>query len=240
MTLKTTLLAAVCLFTICASIAGASASPLFTGSEKRAAFLSPMEGWRSTWQLEDYVSLLEGAGYVVDVIFDDNVSITFLMSQLGNYDLIILRTDSFAHEGFSYYCSGEPVTYQARKTYAQEISDREIEVGACLGFSSKFIQHNYPAGTIRNGMIFVIDGYSVDLSQAFLTAGAAVYVGYYDAYPLGWGRIDALSIKWLSYLAQGYSVKEANPLLYTYLYRSHGSTATWPSIFYYGNGSFKI
>ncbi len=226
--------------TISASLAGANAAPSFASDSKQAVFISPMESTRSTWNLEEYVSLLEGAGYEVDLVFDENASVTFFATALSNYDVVILRTDSFTREGFNFYCTGEPVTWGTRTTYAEEISARALDAGVCLGFSMKFIDINYVPGSLRNGMVYVIDGYSADLAGAFLNAGSAVYVGYYDAYPLGWGRIDALSLKFLSYVTAGHSVKEAVPMLYTYLCLGHGVTGNWPSIFYYGEGSFRM
>ena len=237
---KTILLVTLFVLTVIASASNGYAMPLFADTSKRAVFLSPIEEWRSTWNLEEYVSLLESAGYQVDVLMNGNVSISFLKSGLSDYDIIILRTDSFYYEGFSYFCTGEPVTDNASETFAQEISNREIHVGACIGFSAEFIRLNYLENSLRPGLVFVIDGYSAELSSPFISAGASVYVGYYDAYPLGWGRIDALSIKWLSYLAKGNSVKEATPLLYNYLTGGHGDTASWPTIFWYGNGTYKI
>lgn len=218
-----------------------AAAPLLNQPvSKQALFLSPLERWIPTWNLEGYVSLLERAGYRVDLLFSENVSISFLRSGLANYDIIILRTDSFSWEGFNYYCSGDPVTFEARSRYAAEVSDRQLHIGACVGFSFKFIQSNYPANSLRAGMVFVMDGYSAEMSSVFLAAGSAVYVGYYDGYPLVWGRMDALSLKWLSFLSKGYPVKTAVPMLYNYLTFGHGDTGTWPSLFWYGDGNFKL
>ncbi len=239
-TLKGVLLVTLCILSLAAGIDNVAAAPFFTETNKQAVFLSPLEEWRPTWHLEEYVSLLEKSGYHVDVLLNENVSISFLKTGLANYDIIILRTDSMNYKGFNYYCSGEPVSFQARRNFAGEISTNEIHVGACVGFSLNFIKNNYPSGSLRAGLVYVIDGFSEDLASTFVAAGATAYVGYYDAYPLGWGRVDALSIKLLSYLSQGYTVKDAVVRLYLYLRTGHGETASWPSVYYYGDTQFKI
>ena len=237
---KLVLATTLCLLSFVAVTNVAFAVPFFAETVKQAVFLSPLEEWMPTWHLEEYVSILEKAGYQVDVFLSENVSISFLKTGLAGYDIIILRTDSFTEEGMNYYCSGEPATFEARKEYAGEISAKEIQVGACVGFSAAFIQNNYSANSLRNGLVQVVDGYSADLSSAFLKAGAAAYMGYYDAGSLRFGRMDALSIKWLKFLAQGYTVNDATLQLYLYLNLGHGHSATWPAVFLYGDGDFKI
>jgi len=224
-----------------ASASNATAVPMFADNEKQAAFISPLEDWNPTWHTEEYVSLLENAGYHVDFVLGENASISFLKTRLGDYDLIILRTDSFTYEGNNFYCSGEAATFEARKTYANEIEDGQIQVAACVGFNALLISNSYPAGSLRRGLVTVLDGYSADLGQAFIEAGEAAFVGYYDdAYSLSWGRLDALSLQWLKYASQGYSIKESVLMLYGYLNRGHGETASWPALFYYGEAEFKI
>jgi len=231
---------ALCLMGLLAFTNVAYSAPLLSSSSKEALFLSPLERWEPTWHREDYVSLLENAGYHVDVVLDEQASISFLKTGLASYDVIILRTDSFQSEGYSYYCAGDAVTAQTRAEHAAEISQHEIQVGACVGFSNAFIRDNYPANSLRKGLVFVVDGYSADLSSSFLKAGSAVYVGYYDANTLSWGRTDCLSIKWLSFMSHGDTVKEATVDLYVYVNRGHGQSALWPSMFSYGDVTYKL
>jgi hypothetical protein len=193
-----------------------------------------------TWNMNGYVSQLEHTGYQVDILLNENVSITFLKSELADYDLIILRTDSFVQEGASYYCSGDPVTTETSATFASEISLGELQIGACLGFNTKFLQHNYPAGSLRPGLVYAVGGYTAELSWAFLAAGASAFIGYDGSFSLGWGRVDAMSIKMLGYLSQGYAVEDAVIQLYIYLNTGHGVTADWPSPYWSGDGSYKI
>lgn len=229
---------------LCLSMLGAasyaSAVPLFSGASKQAVFLSPLENWMPTWDLEGYVSQLEHAGYHVDILLNENVSISFLKTGLANYDLIILRTDSFYEEGVTYFCSGEPVTYQARTVFANEISSRELQVGVCVGFSAAFLQDNYPAGSLRHGLVYAIGSVTQELSSAFLSGGSSVFMGYDVAFPLQWGRIDALSITLFTYMSQGYSVEDAMNQLNMYLYTGHGRTADWLLPYWTGDGNFKI
>jgi len=238
--LKRVLLIALFFLSAVAGTNHVVASSLFSEAGKQAVFLSPMERWMPTWDLEGYVFYLERAGYHVDVLLDESVSISFLKTGLANYDIIILRTDSLDAEGASYYCSGEPVTAKTRTTFAAEISSGEIVVGACVGFTAAFLKHNYPAKSLRPGLVFAIGALTADLSSAFLEGGCSAFVGYNEILGLHWGRLDALSIGLLRYLSGGYTVKDALKQLDSYIHWGHGNSATWPSLFSSGNEDFKI
>lgn len=239
--MKGTLVVALLLISLAIGTGNAFAMPMFSDTNKQAVFLSPLERWMPTWNVDLYVLQLEHAGYHVDVMFNENVSIAFLRTELAKYDLIIMRTDSYDYEGYTYYCSGEPVSNPAAfaSKFADEISSRELQFGVCAGFSSLFIQHNYPAHSLR-GLVYFPGSVTMGLASVFLAAGAQVFIGYDCSYSLSWGRLDGLSIKLLSYLAKGYTVNEAVTQLYIYLHTGHGNTADWVSPSYIGDKDFTI
>ena len=218
----------------------AFAAPSSTATSKQAVILSPLEGWMQTWGMVTYVSLLEHAGYHVDVLLNEQVSISFLETGLAKYDLIILRTDFFNEESLTYYCSGEPVTSETKGTFASEISAKELKIGACLGFSTLFLLHNYANGTLQHGLVYALGGGTSELSGEFLRAGYSVFIGYDLVFTLQWGRMDAYSQQFLKYLVRGYSVKDAQVELRSYLITGHGVTADWPEFRWVGDGDYKI
>jgi len=238
--LKRVLIVALFLISLVTGSCSAFAAPLFSQANKQAVILLPLEEWMSTWNRNTYVSLLERAGYSVDVLTDGNVSISFLRTGLARYDIIILRTDSFQYEGMDYFCSGEPFTYGARHTYSAEISSQEVSVGACVGFSTLFLRDNYPANSLRHGLVFVIGSDSGVLASSFLASGAAAFIGYFETFSLSWGRMDVFSEKLLSYLASGSSVSDSVLQLTIYVHLGHGGTANWPSVYWTGDGTYKI
>lgn len=239
-TLKRIILLTLCILTVTAGITNVAAAPFFTGTSKLAAFLSPLERTMPTWHQDWYVSMLENAGYKVDVLINENVSIAFLETGLAKYDVVILRTDYFTGEGFNYFCAGDPATRQTRSTYAGEISRHEVDVAECTGFSMLFLMNNYPVGSLH-GFFYVISGASAELASVLIKAGAAAFIGYYeDIYGLSWGRMDALATQVLKYMSHGASVKDAIIQLYRYLMTGHGVTAALPPIYWYGNGDFKL
>lgn len=238
--MKRVLLIALFFLSAVAGTNHVAALPLFSETGKQAVFLSPMERWMPTWDLQGYVFYLERAGYHVDVLLDEKVSISFLKTGLADYDIIILRTDSFDGEDISYYCSGEPVTTKTRTTFAAEISTGELKVGECVGFSLAFLKHNYPADSLRPGLVFAIGGLTAQLSSVFLEGGCSAFVGYSDLLGLQWGGLDALSIRVLKYLSEGYTVKGALAQLDSYIHWGHGNSATWPKLYWDGNEDFKI
>jgi len=239
MNLKSLLLIALCVLPLVTGISNGFAAPSFAGASKRAVFISPMENVEPTWGSESYKSLLERAGYQVDIVLDGNASISFFETGLAKYDLIVLRTDSFASEALTYYCAGDKADVSARGTFAAETALHEVKVEQCVGFSTLFLQNHYPAGSLR-GLVIAVGSNTADMSTVFLKAGAAALIGFYDEHCSQWGILDSYSLKLLYYLSQGYSVESANIQLYIYLYTGHGKTADWILPYWAGDGSYKI
>ena len=238
--LKKALLTTLFILSVIAGASHASALSSFSEAGKQAVFLSPLEQWFPTWNLQDYLSPLEHAGYHVDVLLNENVSIAFLAENLTNYDIIILRTSWFELEGgMTFYCSGEPVN-QTSTAFAGEISSKELAIDFCVGFSALLLQSNYPPGSLRHGLVYVLGAAGGELSSVFLAAGSSVFIGYSEDYYLMWGRMDALSQALFRYLSEGSTVRDSVAQLYFYLCRGHGGTATWPLPSWIGDGRFKI
>jgi hypothetical protein len=242
LTPKRFLLATLFILSVVLAAGQAVAAPSSGETSKQAVFLSPLERWMPTWNLDSYVLLLERAGYHVDVLLNEGVSISFLRAGLAKYDLIILRTESFSNEEVNFYCSGEPVTRQARTTFANEISSHELQVGVCVGFSLIFLQNSYPANSLRAGLVYTVGSFTEELSSFFLEAGAKIFVTPQstDGYTLQWGRADAFSLQLFKYLSRGSTVKDAIAQLKTYLHTGHGESVDWPMLYCRGDETFKI
>ena len=245
MNLKSLLLIALCVLPLLIGITNGFATPSFVeppsfaGTTKRAVFLSPLEKIEPTWGFDSYKSLLESAGYQVDILLNDDASISFLETGLAKYDLIVLRTDTIVSEGFTYFCAGDKADASARGTFAGEIGLKEVLVGECVGFSPLFLQNHYPAGSLR-GLVIAVGSNTAELSTVLLKAGATALIGFYDEHCTQWGILDSYSLKVLYYLSQGYSVESANIELYIYLYSGHGKTADWILPYWAGDGTYKI
>jgi hypothetical protein len=245
MNLKSLLLIALCVLPLMIGISNGFATPSFVeppsfaGTTKRALFISPIENTEPTWGFESYKSLLENAGYQVDILLDGDASISFFETGLAKYDLIVLRTDSIVSEGLTYFCAGDKADTSARGTFAGQIKLREVQVGACVGFSTLFVRDYYPAGSLR-GLVMAVGSHTAELSSVLLKAGAAAFVGFYDGYYTQWGHLDSYALKLLYYLSRGYSVQGAIIQLNLYLYTGHGVTVDWIQLYWDGNGSYKI
>jgi len=246
MNLKSLLLIALCVLPLVTGISDGFAAPSFVeppsfaDATRRAVFISPVEKIMPTWGIESYKSLLERAGYQVDVLLNENASISFFEIGLAKYDLIILRTDSFVSEGLRFYCAGDKAGASARGTFAGEIALKEVMVSECVGFSVLFLQNHYPVSSLPKGLVIAVGSNTAELSTVFLKAGAAALIGYYDEHCMQWGTLDSYSLKLLYYLSNGYSVKGSTTQLYTYLYTGHGKTADWILPYWAGDGSYKI
>ena len=243
MTLKKILIATLFVLSVVISTGSGFAMPMFsdfTDSSKQAVILSPLENWMPTWGLESHISLLQHAGYQVDVLLNENASISFLKTGLAKYDLVVLRTDAFIREGLTFYCAGDPANFEARDKFGGDVSSNEVGVGACVGFSVLFMMHYYPSGTLKHGLVYMLAIESAELASAFTSAGAAAFIGYNDAHSIQWGRMDAYSIQLLNYLSQGYAVADSVLELYIYLNTGHGKTADWVTPYWAGDGTYKI
>ena len=130
--------------------------------------------------------------------------------------------------------------FETRDKFGGEISSNEVEVGACVGFSILFMMHYYPSGTLKHGLVYMLASESAELATSFTSAGAAAFIGYYDAHSIQWGRMDAYSIQLLTYLSQGYTVADSVLELYIYLHTGHGKTADWVTPYWAGDGTYKI
>jgi hypothetical protein len=218
------------------------------GGSGTAAIISPLEKWEPTGNV-DYASVLEAAGYSVETILNDAASPAFFKTELANYDIIILRLDSFLYEGFSYFCTGVTVgatDAQQRNDfatqYATEITAHEISLkGPCVGFSMLYILHSYQKSSFR-GLVLALGPGTPELAAAFINNGAAAFITYDSPveYSLQWGRYDLYTVTILSILTEGYTVRNAVAEFYNQAMRGHGVTADWPSIYWVGDGNYTI
>ena len=245
-------LAILCIFSSSFLPGSAFASPLiFDGPNGggTAALISPLEKWEPTATIEAYTSILESAGYSVDAILDEAASVEFFRTGLSNYDSILLRLDSFYYEGLSYFCTGQTLEVNAisqrseyAKQYAAEIAAHEISLeGPCVGFSMIYILHSYAKGSLH-GLVIAVGPGTPELAAPFLSRGAAAFITYDTPveYSLSWGRTDCTTLAILRILAEGYTVKNAVAQFYIRATRGHGNTATWPSIYWVGDGDYTM
>jgi len=237
---RTFFVIALCGLAFASGTSNVFAAPFFAGTTKQAVFISPLENSESTWEARAQISLLEQAGYHVDVVLDGNATISFFETGLANYDLIILRTDAFRFEGFAYYCAGDHVNSTALETFGGMIASKEVQVGPCVGFSMLFLNHYYPASSLRSGLVFMPSSDSAEIASVFLQAGAAAFIGYNEGQSTQWGGLDAYSVKIIYYLSKGYSVAESVIQLYIYLHSGHGNAYDWVLPVWVGDGTYTI
>jgi hypothetical protein len=248
---KPSALILVCLLSLSFLVSQSFAEPLrFDGpGDGTAAFISPLERWFPTANIEHYMALLEGAGYSVDVILDEAASIEFFRSELSNYDLIVLRLDSFYYESLTYFCTGHTLEADMAREraeyvteYAAEISAHELSLaGPCVGFSMLYILHNYEKASLH-GLVVAFGSGTLELAAAFIEGGAAAFISYDSPreYSLTWGRYDLYTVTLLSILSEGYTVKNAIAEFNLRTNQGHGKTATWPTIYWDGDGDYTM
>lgn len=217
------------------------------GGNGTAAIISPLEKDQPTWNIDGYVSSLEDAGYSVEVVADEAASLAFFRTELANYNLIILRLDSFYYEGFSYFCAGDSYDSfnpsqrtQYQSQYATELAAHEVSItGPCLGFSMAFILNSYQKHSF-NGLVIAYGFGAYELAASFINNGAAAFISYDSPANLSWGRFDSYAETLVTILAEGNTVRDAVAQFYLLAMRGHGLTATWPSIYWVGDGNYTI
>lgn len=234
---------------VCLPRSNAAAHLIFDGpgGNGTAAIISPLEKDRPIWNIDGYVNSLEDAGYSVEVVADEAASLAFLGTELANYNLIILRLDSFYYEGFSYFCAGDNFDpfnpsqrAQYQSQYATELAAHEISTaGPCLGFSMRYILDNYHTHSF-NGLVIAYGPGTPELAASFINNGAAAFISYDSPTNLSWGRFDSYAETLVTTLAEGNTVRNAVAQFYLLAMRGHGLTATWPSIYWVGDGNYII
>ena len=160
---------------------------------------------------KDLVFYLEQVGYNVTYMTDGAVTVDFLLHDLGNYSVVIWRTNTFTWAHTVYWYIGERSNDGIESEYPAEfaagnLNDRPGIVGADAAFIAAQFQPNTLAG-VKVLLLESSDGNSI--APYFLTAGVESVIFCNGDIILGFGLIDDLTVSIICHLTQGMDVYNA-------------------------------
>ncbi len=183
--------------------------PLNVSAAKRAVILSPLSWLYPVAYLSRVISILNYAGFTVDVIENQLVTVDLFRHQLSDYSLIIWRTEAYQWNHQVFWYLGELTSSTSDGTYSQDIAEGRMDFhGFAAGIKWDFINYYYGSSGLAGRLVYILASRSLDVGWGFLRAGARNVIGYYGSISLQWGFGDFVTRFIFNYLSQGYTVDQ--------------------------------
>jgi hypothetical protein len=157
------------------------------------------------------LTYLKVMGYNTTFIADSQVTIPFLLHNLGNYSLVIWRTNTYEIQPTVYWYLGQPASGEVEQQYAADFEQGWLNAHAgVIGLTNNFIQHHFKPGTLGHIKLLIFVGsFGNAIAPPFLNAGVHTVVFCNGIISLQSGMIDDLTVNLLDYLAEGQNVQTA-------------------------------
>jgi len=157
---------------------------------------------------KDLVYYLERVGYNITYVADGEVTVDFLLHDLGNYSVVIWRTNTFNWIHTTYWSIGERTGDGIEQEYPADfaagyLNDHTGVVGASETFFTTHFQPNTLTG-VKVLILEASDGNSI--APFFLTAGVTSVIFCNGEISLAFGLIDDLTVSIICRLTQGMDV----------------------------------
>jgi hypothetical protein len=214
----------------------------------RAIIISSLDEF-SPMRKADLINLnssLTKAGYAVTYLKDGAVTVSFLTTQLNNYEIIIWRTDAYVHAHTNFWYIGQEVSQASRQAYASDFTSDQLDSSdGILGANAAFFSNHFNPNTLSNvKLMIIVSSMSSMLAPYFVAAGVKTVIDFAGSIDLQFNWIDYLTTAIVRLLADGYSVADAvsdtiNPLL-TMRLEDPLDAMQIPSISYSGDYALTI
>lgn len=177
----------------------------------KALILSSLERYVPTGYSDQIQSFLTAAGYQVTFVKDTSVTVTLLLTQLNNYDLVIWRTNVYGWNHVTYWYVGELANQATSQAYASDFTAGWIDdTNGILGVSLDFFNNHFGPGSLGNvKLAILVSSMSNGMANIWLQAGVQAVVDYYGTFSLTFGLIDYVTSLVVRYLSEGNSVKDS-------------------------------
>lgn len=219
------------------------------GGPRTAVLMNPFEYLYGHQQCNRIITILVRHQYHVEYLPNEAVDVSYLRHNL-TADVIYMDThagyfdlDGDQQADSVVIASGEPWTNDTETTYAFEYQHHLIVKGMVgdqgfVTFTPSFIEYYYSSQGFPQSLIYMATCYATfdaSMAQAFLDAGASVYMGW-SKNTVFWtnGRTSVTAFR---LLASGWTVKQVCTLIrfggvYNRVFHS--------KLIYYGAGDFRI
>jgi len=215
-------------------------------TQGKALILSSLERFVPSSYMNQIQGYLTQAGYQVTILKDTAVTISFLTTQLNNYDVVIWRTNIYSWNHITYWYVGELSNTATLQAYAADVKNRLLDnTNGILGVSEEFFRSHFPPGSLTNVKLFMlVSSSSFSIALALIRAGAHSVIDYYSTFSLTFDMIDYTSWLIVRYLSSGVSVHDAVQATIDRFsqarIRDPMDTRYIPSIWFMGDSSLAI
>jgi hypothetical protein len=157
------------------------------------------------------LTYLKDMGYNTTFLADGAVTIAFLLHNLGDYSLVIWRTNTYVYENNVYWYLGQSVSGDVKQKYAMDFNAGWLNAQAgMIGITGDFIQHYFISGALKQIRLLIFVGsYGNLIVLPFVNAGVQSVVFCNGIISLQGGLVDDLTVTLLDNLAQGQNVQTA-------------------------------
>jgi hypothetical protein len=180
--------------------------------EKQALLISSLNSVNPMGDdLNQTLMYLKTMRYNTTYIADSQVTIPFILHNLGNFSVVIWRTNVYIDLHTVYWYLGQGVTAQLEQQYAADFGAGWLNGHAgVIGFTQDFIQHHFKAGSLNGVRLLIFIGsYGNSIVPPFLSAGVHTVIFCNGIISLQGGLIDDLTVSMLDNLAKGQDVQTA-------------------------------
>jgi hypothetical protein len=193
------------------------------------------------------LAYLKVMGYNTTFVADSQVTIAFLLHNLGNYSVVIWRTDTYQIQPTAYWYLGQAANGEVEQQYAADFQQGWLNVHAgIIGVTTDFIQNHFNPGTLgKVKLLIFIGSFGNVMAPPFLKAGVHTVVFCNGIISLQNGMTDDLTVNLLDYLSKGQNVQTAvynsvSPIN-QYSQPQDPLDSTYPPPFWYnGDGTVTI
>jgi hypothetical protein len=186
--------------------------PATAQKQRKAVILSSLDNLVPMGIYRTFITRqLEGTGYSVTFLANNEVTIDFLLNQLNDYDLVLWRTNVYNINHVQYWFVGEVYTPAIEQKYASDIAARWIDVNSgIVGVSIGFFSNHFASASLENVRLAVlISSNSNEMAPMLIRAGVGAVI-FCDGYiTLMFGTIDSYTGLLMSKLVSGQTVLDA-------------------------------
>ena len=197
--------------------------------------------------LNQTLMYLKSMGYNTTFVADGQVTIPFILNNLGNFSVVIWRTNVYVDVHTVYWYLGQTISPDIRQEYASDFSEGWLDAHAgVIGFTEYYIQHYFKPGSLSGlKLLIFISSYGNSIVPSFLSAGVRTVIFANGIISLQGGLFDDLTVSMLDNLAMGQNVQNAVYNAMTpvsqYAQPQDPIDSTYPPPFWYnGDGTLTL
>ena len=220
--------------------ATAGSMPISPKIQLRALILSSTQSQYPMLYLDKVSTELKDAGYNVTFLSGSSITVSFITTQLDQYDILIWRTDMYVLGNTTYWYLGE----QGNQTsYSEAIGIGSINVAnGMLAVSATFLSNTYAPNSLTHLKLAILDSsMSITIAQILIAAGVRTTIDFYQSITAPASLFDWVTWSLVGYLTTGSTVSDAiYKTIYNYEYVSSLDDSYLPPISFLGNGNLQI